>query len=297
MDGALSRLEARTHRRLERAGKRHRSQGLLIGLLLSLLLAGCTGAQGTLSASPSNDPGNVILTNHASRRDSGSARKLIGPVVIQHIFLTDEDSDWPMEMQMQARRRTERASEFLLGEAEKYGVKLSIAHRWTVAPPQPSPVPVDMFASPDWMENAVGTLNHSSVNRLVRAVVAEHPGSQVAVFFHVNKSADSYSLAHYGGVSDRFHGERAVIFSRYRDSRPTAAATIAHEILHCFGAGELYFPFDRTPDRKRLARKLFPNDVMYRVEYDIFSLEIGAWTAYRIGWIGELDAKYKAFED
>jgi hypothetical protein len=74
-------------------------------------------------------------------------------------------------------------------------------------------------------------------------------------------------------------------------------ASYAHEILHGFGAGELYFPYDKSDSRRRLAGKIFPWDVMYRVEYKLRGLEIGAYTAYRLGWLDTLEDEHRVFED
>ena len=88
-----------------------------------------------------------------------------------------------------------------------------------------------------------------------------------------------------------------ICFSRYPDGRLTAAATYAHEILHVFGAGDLYFPYDGDGKRKAEARRLFPNDVMFRVDYKLDRLNVGPFTAYRIGWTQSLDPKLRVFED
>ena len=42
---------------------------------------------------------------------------------------------------------------------------------------------------------------------------------------------------------------------------------------------------------------LFPNDVMYRVDYDISRLSVGAYTAFRVGWLDNLPEAYRSFED
>jgi len=119
----------------------------------------------------------------------------------------------------------------------------------------------------------------------------------VVLIYHVNKLGTSYNLSFYRGVSPVWHAERLVLFTKYENDNPTAAATYVHEILHGFGAGELYFPFDSSERRKDAAKQIFPNDVMLRVDYDITTLDIGEYTAYRIGWIEELDDRFCIFED
>ena len=87
-----------------------------------------------------------------------------------------------------------------------------------------------------------------------------------------------------------------VCFATYPDRRLTSAATYAHEILHLFGAGDLYFPYDDTLIRKDRAPRAFPNDVMYRVDYDLHQLDVGVFTAYRVGWRSILEPKFDSLE-
>ena len=98
-------------------------------------------------------------------------------------------------------------------------------------------------------------------------------------------------------MDDTYLAERMICFTRYPDGRTTAAATYAHEILHLFGAGDLYFPYDRVARRKEMARRAFPDDVMRRVDYDIATLSVGPFTAFRVGWLDELKPEYRVFED
>jgi hypothetical protein len=119
----------------------------------------------------------------------------------------------------------------------------------------------------------------------------------VLLLIHVNKKATSYALSYYDNIDPTYTAERVVCFNHYADGRPSAAATYAHEILHGFGAGELYFPFDESDRRKKLGRQMFPDDVMQRVDYDISKVTVGAYTAYRVGWLETLADECKVFED
>jgi hypothetical protein len=83
----------------------------------------------------------------------------------------------------------------------------------------------------------------------------------------------------------------------YTNGRPTAAASCAHEILHLFGMGELYFPYDKDDRRKKIAKRMFPHDIMRRIDYNMAKMKIGTYTACRVGWIGKLDPEHGVFED
>lgn len=69
----------------------------------------------------------------------------------------------------------------------------------------------------------------------------------------------------------------------------------AHNILHLFGAADLYkTPYRRSTRAIQLAAKEFPDDIMqdpYARNLD--DLEIGEFTRYLIGWNDAVDSKYE----
>ena len=91
-----------------------------------------------------------------------------------------------------------------------------------------------------------------------------------------------------------YYKESVVIYAG--DSSDTSLpATIAHEMLHPFGADDLYFPYDTDTARAELAKEYFPDDIMLRVDPLLSTLTIGAYTAYKVGWTDSLDPKYEVF--
>lgn len=75
---------------------------------------------------------------------------------------------------------------------------------------------------------------------------------------------------------------------------------IAHNILHLFGAADLYkTPYRRSGKAIKMAQQEFPDDIMqdpYAKRLD--DLEIGEYTRYLIGWNELIDPKYeKLFYD
>lgn len=154
-----------------------------------------------------------------------------------------------------------------------------------------------MFAKPFWTEDVIKLLGHASGNSAVDYIKRECAVEQVLFIYHVNKMGTSYNLSFYNGISPIWYAERIVLFSKYNNGNSKAAASYVHEILHSFGAGELYFPFNLTEVRRQIAKKHFPDDIMFRVDYEITRLNIGNYTAYRVGWTDKLDKEFEVFED
>ncbi|MCX5675093.1 MAG: hypothetical protein NTX87_08800 [Planctomycetota bacterium] len=242
-------------------------------------------------------PGGERLANHASRRNNGSAAVLRGRVLLYHIWAEDAGSSWTAAGQAEVRDRVRAAIGFLNHWAGVHGVDLAFIEETAGRARSGSEIPTDMFADPVWTQRLIESAGAGDGNRFVADLKQRHQADGVLFVIHVNKAASSYHLSFYDGMHPIYAAERIVCFSSYPDRTPTCAASYAHEILHAFGAGELYFPFDRTDERATLAKGLFPNDIMCRVDRTIAALNIGPFTAYRIGWTDRLDASLASLED
>lgn len=238
-----------------------------------------------------------MKSNQASKRDMGSADVLAGKVAICHVFCFDNESYWQPAEKDRALQLVQQALEFIQQESRRHNQVVQFVQR-SIGPVKiERTITTSATASPAWTEEVIDQASGHNAKELVKRLKNELAADSVLVCLHVNKSALSYNLAYYDNVNSKFGAERMVCFLRYPDGRETAAATYAHEILHLFGAGDLYFPYDTTPARKLRAAKLFPNDVMYRVDYDVQDLNVGPFTAFRVGWTDQLDTQLRMFED
>ena len=256
----------------------------LAAILLALVLVDSTHAE-------------QLKSNHASRRNNGSATILSGKVLLYHIFVSDAASNFTDDEKAEVGKRIEAALEFLAREGRKYAIRLQVIEETARDVTTEKPIPTDMFADPLWTERAIAASGAVGANELVARLKKRHQVDHVLIALHVDKAALSNNLSYYDHIDRTYAAERIICYTRYPDGRPTAAASYAHEILHNFGAGELYFPFDRNEGRKNIARRLFPDDIMFRVDYDMARLTIGSYTAYRIGWLDDLEAEHTVFQD
>ena len=109
---------------------------------------------------------------------------------------------------------------------------------------------------------------------------------EIVCFTIFNKDGTSYALNPKRGYEDHNVREHCIIFAYDRGSNKENAivggqsSVIAHEMLHLFGAEDFYTPLNR----KEMAEKKFPNDIMLHQEYQILGNNIGVATAFYIGW-------------
>ena len=265
---------------------------LFHALLLLLFFLHCVTAQAERIAMA-----RFLQSNQTSKRDAGSASRFIGPVYLVHIFVSDDESAWTDADRQQVWERLSKSYSFLEQQSRRHGREVRFVDEAVIDYRYSGRVPLDTFANPEWTETVIRTAKGKSGNQWIAQVRSEKQLQHVLFCLHIKKAALSYNLAYYDHVPAKYRAERMVCFKDYPDGRPTSAATYAHEILHVFGAGDLYFPYDHVDVRKQLAREIFPDDVMLRVDYDLSHLEIGRFTAYRVGWVDSLDNDLRVFED
>ena len=239
-------------------------------------------------------------TNQSSKRNNGSASKLIGSCYLLNIYLKDKISSWSFKEKTRVTENLALAVNFLENNAKKYNIGLRIIQEnfgYENDIQYPGVIPVNMFENPQWTDDIFELIDYCNGNDAVEHIKKEFKVNQVVIIFHINKKGTSYNLTYSEGINPIYYAERVVMFYKYENEVPTYAASYAHEILHSFGAGELYFPYDSSEERREIAKRYFPNDVMFRVDYKINNLTIGEYTAYRIGWLQVLNQNYQVFED
>lgn len=140
----------------------------------------------------------------------------------------------------------------------------------------------------DIFTQATASLGYESAKEMNDSLKKELNVKQVAYLFAVNKEGRSYKLSHSQTAIERKY-EFCVLFSQSIGyTEETCYSTIAHEILHLFGAEDYYDPYGDYPEREKLAKKLYPNDIMFGTVADVNTVSVGSYTAYSVGWIDEL---------
>ena len=140
----------------------------------------------------------------------------------------------------------------------------------------------------DIYTQVASSLGYKSAKEMNDLLKKELGVSQVAYLFAINKEGRSYKLSHSQTAIERKY-EFCVFFSQsigYTDT--TCYSAIAHEILHLFGAEDYYDPYDDYPEREKLAKELYPKDIMFGTVTDVNTVSVGNYTAYSVGWIDQL---------
>ena len=135
------------------------------------------------------------------------------------------------------------------------------------------------------VSNVLLKIGYTSPMQFYNWAMANTKCDNVIVLIFTKGSGVSYAMAYGNGMnSELYFTEGVMIYERYSNGLELLPATIAHELLHVFGAWDLYETFRQTRRAEELARIHFPNSIMLRIAYNINDLIVDQLTAWRIGW-------------
>ncbi len=126
-------------------------------------------------------------------------------------------------------------------------------------------------------------VGYNSVSKFSDWIKYNTNSDNYLVLIIANKKGNGYALPYPKGADKKYLVEGTILYKRYLDNQSLLSSSIAHEILHLFGAWDLYETFQQPKSREDKARELFPNDIMHRVSYDIDELKIDKLTAWLVG--------------
>lgn len=271
--------------------------------------SGESGNSGNVSESISNvtepesdyDPipvGQDKLHQYRLSNDMGNSRFLKGKVVVYCYFVDDDESRWSAEgCENFSTRQIKPALDFIVREAKKWNVDISFDLRCYCNETAPFSLKYNGIVNKDLkvggstkdiLEQIAVNMGYSSECDFVTEENKRN-GCDSAFVTLLNKNGCSYARNVYSKGGD-YHAnsnnpEHCVIFSRdynynfaYQFEK-MRSKTIAHEILHLFGA-EDYYGEKRLP----LANQYYYYDIMTCNSSDIDQLYISDMTAFCLGW-------------
>lgn len=192
-----------------------------------------------------------------------------------------------------ARLAFAEARDFLVGQAERYGKRL-----W-LKPALKNPITFKLVRfwneGSEWItDQAAQAISRQLASRLKPRAEMEPLGYFYAVFTPVVEQRGKAVVEGSCPLS----AAQAEICLLPLDS---SAAVIAHEVLHLFGARDLYTksspsgvenPAQARPEELKtaLSREQLEMSVMYRVDRPLDELAVDPATAYAVGWRDDIGA-------
>jgi len=213
-----------------------------------------------------------IYKNHffTAHRNMGGVRELVGSLDVIVFFVNDSQSTWTDYAKRKYRKVQKAAMQELLRTARSKGVALTIRNAYVDAS-------VSMCCTRDnfqvWSKEIISKYGTPDIPAYQRRHEAVKQCTEVPILFVFNKPFRSNAVM--VDWKTRMVGEMSII------SAPCTVHTIIHELLHQFGAVDLYYP----REVKDLVQRLNYESVMATAT----STYIDSLTAYLTGWTKEID--------
>ena len=279
-----------------------RAIALLLALSLTLCFVSCDNPK------PASTPTNTPMPTPTETpwalcsRNTGSSKTLRGNCLIINIFLSDEESSFTEKEKKKYFDSLFTALNYLTKEAEKYNQTISFTY-------DTEDTNLDYTVEYILPQSAYGTKKEWDYRQLIEnlsaqynidSVIQKYNSDNVFFMIVINKEGRSYAISHNTQKDTAYFNEYATIYSY--DGLSTNpekgwvcsgnSTTISHEILHLFGAIDLY---DLESETLALAKEYFPMDIMLIDSPMLHKLTISDLDAYLIGWKDTLDERYKIF--
>jgi hypothetical protein len=211
---------------------------------------------------------------------SGStANKLLGEITTVHIFVSTLGNEWSRTDKDKVKKVINAGHTFLTRRGSEQGkvVKFHASYvgDMTDVVVEKLPRSFEYGNDPDFRSDGLAKhLGFSNQGELLKFTRDNSPSREVVFFVWVNGKGRSYAMFPFGEDL-----RRSIVFY----NSPALEFTYAHELLHMFGAPDLY----EEQAGAFLATNIdifYPNDIMHASSYDINKLDIGLITASYIGW-------------
>lgn len=221
--------------------------------------------------------------------DLGNCRDLSGDITVIVFYLDDFESNWTAaEINNFTEKEIKPGLKFLEDSAQKFGISLNLkieeVHSSIYYDDKvEEDIKASGYATIDTLYTAARSLGYKSDKDFI-SKYEEKYSTEVICYCVFNKEGGSYALNPKRG-SDVDIAEHVLIFAYDAEStgyEPVGwqSSVVAHETLHLYGAEDYYKP----AERKALAQKYCPNDIMLSCKYFLLLNDFGDATAFYIGW-------------
>ena len=212
---------------------------------------------------------NHIFTSY---KGIGGSKKLVGDVIAIVFFVNDKCSAWTEDAKATFTKNHISAMQVLMDSAKAHGVHLQIRRAYADVN---SPFDCSTKNYIKWSQQIIRQYGKSSLLAYQKYYTAKYGCDEAPILFAFNKPFRSFAIS--TNPLTHTYDELASVSCIDRQN------SIIHELLHPFGARDLYFP----QELKTLVSQMQYDSIMASVS----SYHMDSLTAYLIGWTDEIDEK------
>ena len=232
------------------------------------------------------------LGNPRSSYGLGSASYLRGRNVLVSLFVTTPESGFTKEEQEEALAKVEKAVTYIEAQAAAYGVETEFIYDFSEYQDLKLEAEADFVINEDVdfidrLDEEIARWKQEKIS--YDEVLQKYEADGIAMLIFVNNPGISYAIVYDGTDSDK---ETVILFTEdyYKPGCEETATAYAHEILHVFGAHDLYEDAEFTKEVSDYIALTYPDEIMYTVNESggEITAQLSGVTAYHLGWIDEV---------
>ncbi len=243
-----------------------------------------------VSEEPLATPEPGELGNPRSSYKLGSAKSLEGKNLIYSFFVDTPDAKWTDRDKKKVLQNLEIAKEYIETEAKSYRKKVDLVVDFEENEDLTGSARIN-FSLKDGedyeeaLDEEIAAWFDEQID--YEALCKEYKAKGIATIVFVNHKGSTYAIC-YDGIDNP--KESLVMFAG------EAPAVYAHEILHLFGAHDLYEDAEYTEEVCEYVKKAYPDEIMYtvtdkngRLNDSEIQNELSPITAYHLGWANYIE--------
>ncbi|WP_411823645.1 hypothetical protein [Leptospira sp. 'Mane'] len=233
---------------------------------------------------------SLLMAQSVGKWRAGSAYSLEGKVYTLSCFISGPDDEWTYDEKVNVLNQLNETHAWLKKQASAYQIKLTFEggnfglekdiklkkiERGTASGNERTDLVSEVFKK----------IGYKSPLDYYDWVKENTKSKNTHVILFAKGKGNGYAMPSSTEMNKKLYfTEGAILYEKYLGNEPLASSSIAHEILHLYGAWDLYKTYAQPKSREDKAKKIYPNSIMLRTSYDFDELEVDELTAWLIGW-------------
>jgi len=221
-------------------------------------------------------------------------QSLIGEVHILTLFVDTQEDYWEDDEKGYYKRQLKKSQEWLVDQANAYDQELEFNNE-TFFIENYNSIYLDKlkrgYNPKKTIAKVMDELGYADFESFLERNDFDFEEQKLKVILFVK----SYDRSHAYNYFSNADLDLAIIYCKSTYGMVTDHLVISHEVLHQFGAWDLYQGYSQTLKNAERLKELFPNSIMINTFRNKKNKEVDDLTAWRVGWHNDMDDEYMDF--
>ena len=228
----------------------------------------------------------------------GTLRTLKEDAAVAILYMNDDESHWDAASMDAVYENTRQAMDFIRYYADWYGYNLTLPILTYGSDTEPltyDGVIQSGGVQLDALTHAAQSMGFADKWEMHQKIQDDANMVQIIYVVVHNKTGLSYAQSDQDNDGETMM-EYSVLASYTQNGHPVQAGTYAHEIMHLFGAQDIYEKerngVTYNTGRSQMMAEWMPTELMLDNWYSIYDLALCDFTAFCVGWLDEMPEAY-----